>query len=98
MTDLGTLGGARGILRRASTISARSSASRRRPAGLAHPFLYSGGVMTDLGTLGGTRGYALGINDLGQVVGYASTASGAFDAFIDCQWHDAGLEFPGQQR
>lgn len=39
--------------------------------------------MTDLGTLGGTRGYALGINDLSQVVGYSSTASGALDAFID---------------
>jgi probable HAF family extracellular repeat protein len=33
--------------------------------------------MTDLGTLGGSRSVVFGINDTGQVVGYAYTASGA---------------------
>jgi probable HAF family extracellular repeat protein len=36
-----------------------------------HAFLYSGGRMQDLGTLGGTNSYALGINDLGVIVGAA---------------------------
>jgi probable HAF family extracellular repeat protein len=40
-------------------------------------------MMTDLGTLpGGNFSSATGINDRGQVVGYASVASGAFHAFL----------------
>lgn len=41
-----------------------------------HPFLYANGVMTDLGTLGGNSSAALGINDLGQVVGYSNIPTG----------------------
>jgi probable HAF family extracellular repeat protein len=38
-----------------------------------HVFLYSNGVMRDLGTmLGGDRGEARGINDSGQIVGFAA--------------------------
>ncbi|HEY9638265.1 MAG TPA: hypothetical protein V6D14_33050 [Coleofasciculaceae cyanobacterium] len=33
-------------------------------------------TITDLGTFGGTNSYASGINDAGQVVGYAATTSG----------------------
>jgi len=43
--------------------------------GYWHAFLWQNGAMTNLGTLpGGTRSEAYGINDLGQVVGYAWTA------------------------
>lgn len=38
--------------------------------------------MTNLGTLGGTTSYAYGINNSGQVVGYAYLASDIGDAFI----------------
>ena len=38
--------------------------------------------MRDLGTLGGGVSHAHGINDAGQVVGYAYTAEGFKHAFI----------------
>jgi probable HAF family extracellular repeat protein len=38
--------------------------------------------MVNLGTLGGNFSIAFGINDLGQVVGYSSTASGETRAFL----------------
>jgi probable HAF family extracellular repeat protein len=37
-----------------------------------HPFLWDRGVLKDLGTFGGNFGFALGINDSGKVVGWAS--------------------------
>jgi len=43
----------------------------------------AGGTMTDLGTLpGGQYSRPVGINDSGQVVGYADTASGNDHAFL----------------
>jgi probable HAF family extracellular repeat protein len=39
--------------------------------GQTHAFIYSQGKMTDLGALGLTNAGATGINDLGQVVGFA---------------------------
>jgi probable HAF family extracellular repeat protein len=39
---------------------------------IIHPFYYHNGVLTDLGTFGGNSGGAWGINDAGQVVGYAN--------------------------
>jgi probable HAF family extracellular repeat protein len=48
-----------------------------------HAFLWNNGTMIDLGTLGGSNSYALGINDLGQVVGYADLpGDAAHDAFL----------------
>ena len=38
--------------------------------------------MQDIGTLGGTFSYAVGVNDSGQVVGYAWTSSGSSNAFL----------------
>lgn len=46
-------------------------------------FRWEPGVgMTDLGTLGGLYTMALGLNDVGQVVGYASLPNGEARAFI----------------
>ena len=45
-------------------------------------FLWENGILTDLGTLGGSIGSAEGINQLGQVVGFSSTPSGVYHAFL----------------
>lgn len=45
-------------------------------------FLWQNVVMTDLGTLGGASSDAFDINDRGQVVGTAQTASGPMHAFL----------------
>ena len=42
-----------------------------------HAFLYNG-KMQDLGTLGGTYSSALGVNDLGDVVGESKTSGDQF--------------------
>jgi probable HAF family extracellular repeat protein len=47
-----------------------------------HAFLYSDGKMTDLGTLGGKESVAFGINDAGQIVGWADNANGYAHAFL----------------
>lgn len=47
-----------------------------------HAFLYNNGTMKDLGTLGGTTSAAIGINSANEIVGDASTASGATHAFL----------------
>jgi probable HAF family extracellular repeat protein len=47
-----------------------------------HAFVYSGGLMTDIGSFGGYSG-ALDINNIGQVVGYASDSVGGYaHAFV----------------
>ena len=46
--------------------------------------------MTDLGTLGGAYSIALGVNDLGHIVGESETANGDVHGFIyrDGMMHD----------
>ncbi len=51
------------------------------------PMLYS---ITDLGTLGGTNSYALGINDLGQIVGDSLAGS----ATIPTLWNNDASHTP----
>src|SRR3989304_3806391 len=50
-------------------------------------------LVTDLGTLGGFHASALGINNLGQVVGWARTPSDLFDAFLCDHGVQADREF-----
>ncbi len=52
------------------------------PGYLHQAFLWSDGVMQPLGTLGGSESHAMAINDLGQVVGWARSATGRPRAFL----------------
>jgi probable HAF family extracellular repeat protein len=45
-------------------------------------FIHTNGQMLDLGTLGGATSTAQSINDAGQIVGQAATASGDLSAFL----------------
>ena len=56
--------------------------------------IFAGGEYTlfDLGTLGGDSSAALGINDLGQVVGWARDSSGKTHAFL---WQNGSMESLG---
>lgn len=79
MTDLGTL---------ASSSQSRAWGINDHgeivgdSGGFGHAFLYSGGMMTDLGTLGGENSIAQGINNNGQIVGWANNAAGSGHGFL----------------
>lgn len=49
-------------------------------SGVCHAYDFT--TKTDLGTLGGQNSDAYGINNSGQIVGYAATASGAWHPFL----------------
>jgi probable HAF family extracellular repeat protein len=69
-----------------------------------HAFLWSNGTMKDLGTLGGNFSEGVAINRSGEIVGWASTKAGAYDAFlwngktmVDIgNWHATGINDSGQ--
>jgi probable HAF family extracellular repeat protein len=48
----------------------------------SHRFQVAAATVTDLGSLGGPQSSALGINDAGQVVGWAATTQGVQHAFL----------------
>ncbi len=52
------------------------------PTHVTNAFLWEGGTMANLGTLGGNYSEAMAINNLGEVVGKAQTASGLSEAFL----------------
>jgi probable HAF family extracellular repeat protein len=52
-----------------------------------HAVYWDNGQIRDLGTLGGSASQAFGVNDAGQVVGQAATASFVFHAFL---WQGSG--------
>ncbi|MDY7086906.1 MAG: hypothetical protein SYR96_17535 [Actinomycetota bacterium] len=51
-------------------------------------YLLKSGAFLDLGTFGGEAAYAIDVNDRGQVVGFAETASGGMHPFL---WQDGVL-------
>jgi probable HAF family extracellular repeat protein len=79
--DLGTLGGgaeeslAFDINNSGEVVGSSTLTGGVPPSGPRHAFLYRHGRMIDLGTLGGTSSAAFGINDRGDIVGAAATAS-----------------------
>jgi probable HAF family extracellular repeat protein len=82
VTDLGTLGGpvvaaeAFGVNDRGQVVGASSAAQA------THAFLWERGTMRDLGTLGGDASEGAAINNEGQVVGDAFTATHDVHAFL----------------
>jgi probable HAF family extracellular repeat protein len=83
MIDLGTLPGGGDSTATAINDAGQAVGYAAVSAIVVHAFLYDGGTLTDLGTLGGNLTRAFGINNLGQVVGSASTSSGTHAFFYD---------------
>ena len=82
VTDLGTLGGSTSYAW-AVNASGQVVGEAMNSAGNYRAFAYWQGKMIDLGTLGGDfSSAAFGINDSGQIVGTASTATNADHAFL----------------
>lgn len=63
---------------------------------VTHAFLYSGGELLDLGTLGGEFSIAVDINDAGEIVGNAQTATGQSRAFLYSEGALRELPIPGE--
>lgn len=64
---------------------------------ICKPFMWKGGVMGALRTLGGPNGQATGVNDLGEIVGIAETATRDPNCAAP-QVYDAGAVVWGPQR
>ncbi|MFA7237611.1 MAG: DUF3466 family protein [Phycisphaeraceae bacterium] len=86
MTNLGTLGGHYNAQSSASDINDSGQvvggSFSSAPDFANHAYLYNSGTMADLGTLGGSDSWARAINNSGQIVGEASTATHGQHAFI----------------
>jgi probable HAF family extracellular repeat protein len=63
---------------------------------VTHAFLYSRNELLDLGTLGGETSIAIDINDGGEVVGNAQTATGQSRAFLYSDGAMLELPIPGE--
>lgn len=91
--DLGNLGGPTGHT--ATQINNRGQivGQSGTPDGFVHAFLWEDGVMTDLGTPSDSLpiSQALGINDKGQVVGFAQDANGDESSSVALLWQDGIL-------
>jgi probable HAF family extracellular repeat protein len=92
MVDLGTLGGSESlafgvndngeVVGCSDITGTGGSCSAGESGNDVHAFSWTAtGGMVDLGTLGGATSDANAVNDSGQVVGWAETASGAVHAF-----------------
>jgi probable HAF family extracellular repeat protein len=83
--DLGTLGGpnstALAVSRSGQVIGYSDTLGTDTLAGNSDAFLYDGSAMHDL-TLGGAYSFPFGLNEAGQVTGYAAVADGNFHAFL----------------
>src|SRR3546814_1379854 len=55
-------------------------------------FIWENGAMTPLGTLGGARSAGLGVNDQGDVVGWANGPTGATLAMLRSEEHTSELQ------
>jgi probable HAF family extracellular repeat protein len=93
MQDLGLLDPIHGVAGAAESANSKGEVtgwtSDAGPTAPAYAFYYSAsGGLIDLGTLGGESSYAHGINENGQIVGYAQVASGT--------WHGALWTVSGQ--
>ncbi|HXI63845.1 MAG TPA: hypothetical protein VNH14_05005 [Gemmatimonadales bacterium] len=80
-----------GVLRdlgpgRALAINARGQVTG---FGASHAFLWDGRALSDLGTLGGSTSFGTTINEMGQVAGVSSLASGTSHAFF---WDGATMQ------
>jgi probable HAF family extracellular repeat protein len=84
VTDLGTFGGSFTNAMGLDINNNGQVAGWSYTAGYAdeRAFLWSNGTMTDLGTLGGHYSGAMALNNNGQVVGSAHTASNNYHAFL----------------
>lgn len=87
LTDLGWNGSGPGGAAYFAVINNNGQAAGSGGAGGSiynpiHGFLYSNGITTDVGSLGGYPTYVYGMNNVGQVVGSATTASGGTHAFL----------------
>jgi probable HAF family extracellular repeat protein len=85
MTDLGTLDGEPGSTSGANALNDQGQivgVSYSHTIGTSHAAYFSPSGVIDLGSLGGDS-WALGINNLGQVVGQSATASGVHGFLTD---------------
>ena len=84
VTDLGVLGeGTNSSAFDMSNVGWVAGSSNLTPGGPQHAFIwYGGGPLQDLGTLGGQTSGADGINDAGQVVGWATGPTNWRHAFV----------------